>query len=1237
MNTEPTEAQKKAGNYTKEHRFLHGMRLSIENKAGSTRKGVGEDGKPWESKLNHDYGYIRETLGKDKDHIDVFLGPQAEDTDKVYVIDQNNKEGGFDEHKVMLGFKDSNDAYQAYHSNYPEGWDGFDAITQLDLPSFKKWAYSGNKAGKRKAISELRNFKSGGSVDSYFSVGDQSYLGGPKAPEQQASAAPAGGFAPTYDMNDPAQKAAYEARLQTAGAGRSYQGAKALLGDVPLFTPGSGEGMGEHWNVDKYKALADQIGFDTSKYVLDPGAMNHQLDSTGTGIFGFEKDLNEALKDYHQVSGLSTDWDSRYGDRTHATTLYKDEGGVWTPVSESQFLNLPRSGGFIRQNAGPIGGMLSIFGGALGGAALAGAGSAAGAGVAQGVGQAAAQGATQAASQSIYQTIANAIGAGPWWSGLSPAVQGALGGAAQGALSSGLTGGNPLQGALMGGLGGGLAPSAGSAIQGATGLPAWAARGLVGAGMGGLGAGISGGNPWLGAIGGGANSLASTGLRELGLPSSIASLGGRAAGQAAAGAFAPDQRQQQNQYYQQRRNQATPELSAVMQQSYLPSNVQAGPKLYKKGGSVQPLDACSYGHYAEGGSVEEDTGPYIGYRGRRREANNDRRGAQEMPLQALRGAITGTLGFGGDMEELARSAANFLGADVDPTAALPTGDFYRDILPGAPTSAAGRAASGAGSALGTPLSGPVLGGVRAAKAAAPAVRAGALRAAENAMAPRTLSPQAGAVKLPGGDWLELGGVSSTVEDLQGASFLPETKKWVGKKIPNYLRNQLGTPSDPLIELEKQGISHLTPEQLNQMAGVTGNYTAGTPDVWRGDSLHKELTGRSTKSPWEAASDALIMRMSHNDATAMLEDFDNPIPPWMQGDAAKSKEYYELSAPAMEDTQNLGFNHIIDYLNSATEAGAAAKLYGRAGFGGEEGERMNRLLARNLDIDPDKLSMMAFPDVIRKTAEWNKMLEESKRLLDMNKGVKNVMKSYDDTGHQWVELDPAGLNAEGEAMGHCVGGYCSSVERGDKRILSLRSKDGQPHVTVELGKPDTKKLDFNEEDGLDRFFESNASNIAHESTTARMQREHPSLAPESDEYSDIYAELFQDEAGKAVEIHNANIEKLKAQKVAELPWEIRQIKGKGNLKPADAYLPAVQDLVRNMGPWSEDIRDFRNTGLVRYNDNFSAMSPGYLERQFGITAQPNPGYYTKEELLNKFRELNPNIEVDEEILQRSGID
>ena len=98
---------------------------------------------------NH-YGYFKKTSGngKDGDAVDVFIGPNPEEAVTVYVVDQNNKSGEFDESKVMLGFKSITDAKEAYLSNYSKDWEGFRDITGVGILTFKRWLYRKHKQRK---------------------------------------------------------------------------------------------------------------------------------------------------------------------------------------------------------------------------------------------------------------------------------------------------------------------------------------------------------------------------------------------------------------------------------------------------------------------------------------------------------------------------------------------------------------------------------------------------------------------------------------------------------------------------------------------------------------------------------------------------------------------------------------------------------------------------------------------------------------------------------------------------------------------------------------------------------------------------------------------------------------------------------------------------------------------------------------------------------------------------------
>ena len=161
VNTEPTEAQKEAGNYKKGHVQVGTFDITIEQPEGSVRKGTDADGKQWESKMHNTYGYFRGTEGVDGDHIDVFLSNDIDGWNgrKVYVVDQYNPDGTFDEHKVMLGFNDADEAKSDYLANYEKGWENGRRIdvSEVNLEDFEKWIASSKR--KTKPFAEYAGVK----------------------------------------------------------------------------------------------------------------------------------------------------------------------------------------------------------------------------------------------------------------------------------------------------------------------------------------------------------------------------------------------------------------------------------------------------------------------------------------------------------------------------------------------------------------------------------------------------------------------------------------------------------------------------------------------------------------------------------------------------------------------------------------------------------------------------------------------------------------------------------------------------------------------------------------------------------------------------------------------------------------------------------------------------------------------------------------------------------------------
>nr|UWI35115.1 MAG: Inorganic Pyrophosphatase [Bacteriophage sp.] len=155
VDTSPTEAQKEAGNYKKGHIKLDGYDITIENPKGSVRSGKDANGQEWSITMNNDYGYIRGTKAVDGDHIDIFLSDNPSEGN-VFVVDQLNEKGEFDESKVMYGFPSMDEARSSYLANYSPGWENrISTITEVTKDEFYKWIDSSVK--KTKPFSEYKS------------------------------------------------------------------------------------------------------------------------------------------------------------------------------------------------------------------------------------------------------------------------------------------------------------------------------------------------------------------------------------------------------------------------------------------------------------------------------------------------------------------------------------------------------------------------------------------------------------------------------------------------------------------------------------------------------------------------------------------------------------------------------------------------------------------------------------------------------------------------------------------------------------------------------------------------------------------------------------------------------------------------------------------------------------------------------------------------------------------------
>jgi hypothetical protein len=360
-------------------------------------------------------------------------------------------------------------------------------------------------------------------------------------------------------------------------------------------------------------------------------------------------------------------------------------------------------------------------------------------------------------------------------------------------------------------------------------------------------------------------------------------------------------------------------------------------------------------------------------------------------------------------------------------------------------------------------------------------------------------------------------------------------KWIQSNLTNYVKKDMGTPDDPVRKLADEGISHLPTDAgmpLNMGAVRETRKEAGFPDPY-GQSWQGLLYESKADKPIGFGTAGEMINRGKGE-------------PWMEKVDPFTKVYGISPMDSVNFTQDLGFNHIVDVLRQDVASGR---------------------------IRPEQLNKVSMEQAVRRTYEYDQEMAKKMRetAIKQQEGFPTY-KEYPE-GYKWIELnqpkdlpegwkesavvgtyyDEAGnfqrhprekiiedaLKYEGETMGHCVGGYCPDVLEGKSKIYSLRDAKGEPHVTIEVQPA--------------KYAPRHDQVLQYKSAAEQEAKQLPNGYTDSDVY-DIATRMAKE----------------------NMPDQIVQIKGKGNAKPKDAYLPFVQDFVRGQN-WT-DVRDFNNTGF-----------------------------------------------------------
>ena len=149
-DTEPSEAQKEAGNYKKGTVNIQGLDVAIENPEGTERRGTDPDGNEWSVTMPAHYGYVKRTEGADGDQVDVYVG-KAPEAGTVFVVNQvDAKTKKFNEHKAFIGFADQTEVESTYDAAFDDGKgpERRQSIVPMQMDEFKKWLKDGDTKKK---------------------------------------------------------------------------------------------------------------------------------------------------------------------------------------------------------------------------------------------------------------------------------------------------------------------------------------------------------------------------------------------------------------------------------------------------------------------------------------------------------------------------------------------------------------------------------------------------------------------------------------------------------------------------------------------------------------------------------------------------------------------------------------------------------------------------------------------------------------------------------------------------------------------------------------------------------------------------------------------------------------------------------------------------------------------------------------------------------------------------------
>jgi len=362
--------------------------------------------------------------------------------------------------------------------------------------------------------------------------------------------------------------------------------------------------------------------------------------------------------------------------------------------------------------------------------------------------------------------------------------------------------------------------------------------------------------------------------------------------------------------------------------------------------------------------------------------------------------------------------------------------------------------------------------VKGAKAAAP--RAGAL-AQQFAARTQPMPLQMNIVKPKGGNWLA-GSLEPVTKPMKSyvpseesllraeavtpvgaaearARSIPDAalNKWIDKKLNPYIKNEMGTPEDPVRALAEEGILHYQPRQMAEgstfMRIVNENRA-------RGGFPSEDAAVTPLAKLWERYADYAVSPMQ---AGSRLSKNKQDLSNYRNAQPIEKENPWLLKVPPETQVYDLtnygdayGFPHLVDELKAAVNPASE--------------------VPEHLRLTVEQLDKVTVPQAVKRVAEINAWrakqaaeaekqglmanLQATPRLKDESMQLSFVEKP----GATWVDV-PETVTEDGVKLCTSLGkagGWCTQSEMnaksygsGSNRLTTLIDAEGRPHAQAKI--------------------------------------------------------------------------------------------------------------------------------------------------------------------------------------------